>query len=477
MRRNLLLCFALAGCGTDASLGDDPPPPPPPAVTTWYQDVGPIVANRCMGCHREGGLAPFSLESYDDAAVFGMQMLQAVEAGEMPPWSATTAPDCAPTRAWKHDPRLTAAELDTLRAWIDDGRPAGEVAELVPGSPEHLDDVTHALVPVEPFVTSGDTDQFKCYVLDPNITTDHYLTGWDVVPGNRAVVHHVVITTLPPEFLDAARNADVVGKPLDCAVIPMTDVIGAWTPGQGPTETPPDVAARIPANTGILMQLHYHPAGHVNDPDATAVHLRMTETPSSKFYAFGGWGNARTPPHLQPDPTDIDGVVKFRIPAGAPEHVETMRFPIGGDGPRVPMFVMQPHQHYVGTRAELRIHRANPPAGEPADECLINSDWNFDWQRTYQYDVPVSELPTVGPGDEVEIKCTYNNSLANPFVQRALSENGLSAPIDVFIGEQTIDEMCLGLVGMIVDPAAAPPPASKPSGPSLELVGTTIVAR
>ena len=471
MRRSLA-CLLLAACRTDTTDLEDPPPPP--ELTTWYQDVGPIVANRCMGCHREGGLAPFSLETYDDAALYGMQMLAAVEAGEMPPWSAVPANDCAPTRAFKHDPRLTDAELATLRAWIADDRPAGQVATLMPSEPPHLANATHELVPVEPFVTSGDTDQFKCFALDPGITTDQFLSGWDVIPGNRSVVHHVVLQTLPPDLLQAARNADVIGKPLDCPVIPMSEAIGAWAPGQGPTETPDGVAARIPPNTGLLMQIHYHPANQVNAPDATAVHLRMSETPPSKFYAFGGWGNARTPPHLQPDPTDVDGVIQFRIPAGASEHVETMRFPIAGTGPRVPMFIMQPHQHYVGTRLELRIHRTSPPPGEPADECLINSDWDFSWQRTYQYDVPIAELPTVGPGDEVEVRCTYNNTLANPYVELALHEQGLSGPVDVLIGEQTLDEMCLGLVGLITDGTVAPP-SEKPQAPPLQLVGNALV--
>lgn len=476
MRRPLVGLVLLTACGSDVTGGMDiDDPPPPPVLTTWYQDVAPIVATRCMGCHRDGGLAPFSLETYDDAVAFGLQMLAAVEDGVMPPWSATTATDCAPTRAWKHDPRLSAGELDTLRAWIDDNRPAGDFVDIIPGNPDQLAGVTHPLLPVEPFVTTGTTDQFKCFALDPGITTDHFLTGWDVVPGNRAVVHHVVIMTLPADLLVAARNADVIGKPLDCAVIPMSAAIGAWAPGQGPTETPDGVAAVIPANTGILMQIHYHPAGNDNAPDATAVNLRMSETAPSKFYAFGGWGNARTPPHLQPDPTDIDGVIRFRIPANAPEHVETMRFPIGGDGPRVPMFIMQPHQHYVGTRLELRIHRTAPPIGEPADECLINSDWNFDWQRTYQYDVPIVELPTVGPGDEIEVKCTYNNTISNPFVERALADQGLSAPIDVFIGEETTDEMCLGLVGLITE--GLPPPSAKPSPPALQLVGNALIAK
>ena len=89
--------------------------------------------------------------------------------------------------------------------------------------------------------------------------------------------------------------------------------------------------------------------------------------------------------------------------------------------------------------------------------------------------MPIAELPTVGPGDEIEVKCTYNNSLSNPFVQRALEDQGLPAPVDVFIGEQTTDEMCLGLVGMITDGPAAP--SEKSSGPTLELVGNALLAK
>jgi hypothetical protein len=483
MRSRFVCLIAVMGCGTDTT-EPTPDPDPVPAVTTWYQDVGPIVASRCMGCHREGGIGPFSFETYEDAAVYGMQMLAAVEAGEMPPWSATTASDCAPTRAWKHDPRLTADELDTLRAWIDDGRPAGDVATLTPGSDQTLSGVTHPLAPSESFVTAGTTDQFMCFVLDPQIASEMYLTGWDVSPGNPAVVHHVIIMSLGADVLNAAKNAEVVGKPLPCSVIPMTTAIGAWAPGQGPVEMPDGVAAKLDAGTGVLMQIHYHPAGNVNAPDATAVNLRLTQTPPTKLYAFGGFGNAGAAPALQPGEDDTDGIPEFRIPASKAAHVETMRFTIPKDTPRIPMFIMQPHQHYVGTRLELRIHRADDhPTTEPTDECLVNSDWNFDWQRTYQYDVPLDQLPTFGAGDEIEVKCTYDNTIANPFVQRALADAGLGQPVDVVLGEQTLNEMCLGLVGLVADvpspPAEAIVPASlkPPAGPQLVITpaGITVV--
>jgi hypothetical protein len=108
--------------------------------------------------------------------------------------------------------------------------------------------------------------------------------------------------------------------------------------------------------------------------------------------------------------------------------------------------------HYIGVDLEVRITRATPAAGEPAEECLIKvPHWSFDWQRTYLYDAPVAELPTVGDGDEVTIRCLYDNTLENPFVQRALREQGLEMPVDVYLGEQTLDEMCLTAFGVILD--------------------------
>jgi mono/diheme cytochrome c family protein len=54
------LALALAACGSDAGGDDDPQ-----ELTTWYQHVAPIVASHCMGCHQDGGSAPFSLTSYN----------------------------------------------------------------------------------------------------------------------------------------------------------------------------------------------------------------------------------------------------------------------------------------------------------------------------------------------------------------------------------------------------------------------------
>jgi hypothetical protein len=67
----------------------------------------------------------------------------------------------------------------------------------------------------------------------------------------------------------------------------------------------------------------------------------------------------------------------------------------------------------------------------------------------YTFDTPIAELPTGRGGDVLRITCHYNNSMSNPFVVKALGEQGMSAPVDVFLGEQTLDEMCLAPLGIL----------------------------
>src|SRR5574338_742557 len=130
--RAYLLGFAtvaLVGCGTDVAEDDGPGPDPEPRAN-WYQDVAPIVAEHCMGCHQPGGIGPFDLTTYDMASENAGRMIDKIEKGEMPPFDAREEADCTPRFGWQEDPRLSDAEIDTIRTWIDDGLAEGTVAPI-----------------------------------------------------------------------------------------------------------------------------------------------------------------------------------------------------------------------------------------------------------------------------------------------------------------------------------------------------------
>jgi len=464
----LIATVGLTGCATD---GDTTDPPPPPEQTTWYQDAAPIFAKHCMTCHQDGGIAPFSLTEYDGAVENSAAVLDAIGRGIMPPFDAREEADCTPRFGWVDDPRLSQTEKDTLQKWVDDGTPLGEVAEIPAIPVTELQNPTKRLTPVEGFTASGDRDQFICYLLDPGNSQLEWMTGLQVLPDDETVVHHAVIAEVAPGAnLDQLVADHGIGKPFDCSsTTPADFVVHIWTPGNNPMQTSDQIAVPVVGGAKLVMQIHYHPAGVAHNPDKTAIDIRFSQTWPTKMYFVTAFGNIPSAPFLLPDPDDGTSGPEFMIPKNSELHREEMRIPIPDLGglTDVRLFSANPHMHLLGTHVSGTIERPAPRGTDPQTECLANGNWNFDWQRTYTYDAPLDKLPSVAAGDLIDIKCEWNNTIDNPFVQRMLADSGLSQPIDVRLGEQTTDEMCLEIFGLAID-APAPPTANKPRPTTIE---------
>lgn len=459
----LPLALPLVGLGlAAAACTDDSDPIDPPAPrATWYQDAAPILAKHCTSCHQEGGIGPFPMTSYEDAVIHADRMMGEIDRGTMPPFDAREDADCTPRFGWVDDPRLSAAEKETLAAWIADGFPRGTEAAIPPPPSQELAGVTRSVAPVEGWSTSGDKDQFICYVLDPQVTGQvAWLTGLQVNPDIDPVVHHAVITEVfPGPQHDALVAQRGIGKPFDCGTIstPADFVVHVWTPGNQPMQTQPEIAVPIAPGAKLVMQIHYHPAGKTHPPDRTGIDLRFSTAWPERMYFVTALGNAAQAPNLLPGPGDA-GTPRFLIPRNAAEHTEHMRFTIPDLGALtdVRLFSANPHMHLIGTHISATLERPAARGNDPKTECVANGGWNFDWQRTYQYDAPLDELPSIAAGDVLDVKCRWNNTLQNPFVQRMLADSNLPPqPIDVGLGEQTTQEMCLEIFGLSLP---APPP-------------------
>ena len=88
---------------------------------TYYQDVKPILDAQCIACHKQGGIAPFSLTEPQEAIAKAQQIAAVPASGYMPPWPP--GPDSA---EFLNERKLTDAQKATLAAWAQAGAPLGQ---------------------------------------------------------------------------------------------------------------------------------------------------------------------------------------------------------------------------------------------------------------------------------------------------------------------------------------------------------------
>jgi hypothetical protein len=214
----------------------------------------------------------------------------------------------------------------------------------------------------------------------------------------------------------------------------------------------------IDPGTLLVMQIHYHPSPQATDrSDKTSIQLRMDATPPTYLALTRLIGNFPGPiptapgDGLQPDPDDR-GAIEFRVPAGSATHTETMVLTIpasikGVPTPELSVLATAGHMHYVGRDVRVGYKRAS----DQSEQCLVEvPQWDFSWQRGYAFAAPIDQLPKIHPGDRLELRCQYDNSLDNPWLVKALNEQGLTQPKDVLLGESTLDEMCIGMFTFLV---------------------------
>jgi hypothetical protein len=143
------------------------------------------------------------------------------------------------------------------------------------------------------------------------------------------------------------------------------------------------------------------------------------------------------------------------IPAGATDHVEEWTFKWKLPLSPLKIYFASSHMHYAGRDLMVTLENGTPAEGEDPIECLEHTPvWDFNWQLGYGWDTSYDNLPTIHDGDTIHVRCVYDNSMKNRAIADALSIQGLSEPVDILVGEDTLDEMCLSLMGISYPNAA-----------------------
>jgi hypothetical protein len=103
----------------------------------------------------------------------------------------------------------------------------------------------------------------------------------EFVPGNRAIVHHV-LTYLDTTGASVALDAAEPGLGYTCFGGPgflPTGGLGGWAPGARPIVDPDGVGVLLPAGARVVMQVHYHNRGAGLESDRTQIGLHFAKKP------------------------------------------------------------------------------------------------------------------------------------------------------------------------------------------------------
>ncbi|MFO0947999.1 MAG: redoxin domain-containing protein [Planctomycetota bacterium] len=387
----------------------------PNAEVTYSSHIAAIFQKRCVQCHRDGDIGPFSMESYDEVAGWAPMILEVVEEQRMPPWFASPAHG-----KFRNDARLTEEEKSAIRAWVHAGAPLGNAAEL-PSLAARSDgwDIgkPDLVVPMaeKPFaIPATGTIPYQHYVIDPKLSEDKWIVACECKPGNRSVVHHVLVFRMEP----GRRN--IIGVFYDGGLI------AAYGPGAPGFRAPAGAGIRIPKGSKFLVQMHYTANGRPNQEDMTQIAFKF--------------GDEREMTHeMQCKAAHNDFVL---IPPGVADHRIKAKYVFQED--RI-LYNMAPHMHMRGKSFSF-------VARYPDDrrETLLDVPrFDFNWQ--IQYDLAEPKL--MPKGTVLECVAHYDNSTNNP-------ANPDPTAVVTF-GEQTWNEMMIGWFTSMVPRAKEPTLSSR----------------
>lgn len=382
-------------------------------LLTYWDDVAPIYYDKCVACHGEGGAAGFRLDNFADASIWAPASAIAVQNRTMPPWLATADGSCG---EFAHDRSLSAAQIDTIVAWAG-ARPHQEgIAREIPITPqEKLLNPTELLSPEYVPVPIGSDlakwDDYRCFLVDPGIDREQFLTGYGFEPGNAALVHHVIMFGVDMEApaeggstnaeriaaLDA-ESPDQIGWPcfgLAGDGVNIETVPAVWAPGQADVVFPDDSGLHVTPRHKFVVQFHYNfpSPDHVGQSDQSSIFLQYEDQVSRLGTVMFDDGIIGSEVELPPGQAEVK--VEWDM-----AYENTLFAAIGA--PEVNIWGFMPHMHEYGTSQTLEMLRDDAEAS-----CLTEvKHWDFDWQHYYLFADPVR----YGPGDRVRTRCFYDTT-------------------------------------------------------------------
>jgi peroxiredoxin len=433
----------------EALLVDGTPPEAPPAkgcaltylqprdthVVEYVRDVAPLLAQRCVPCHSEGGIGPWAMNKYEKVRGFGAMVRDVLLTRRMTPWQVDPA-----YGHFRTDFALTSAEVRTLVHWVERGAPRGEgedvlavTVEPLPewplGPPDLIVEMPEQKIPATGQIP------YRKYTVKLDLPEERWVRAVDLRPSNAAVLHHGFafirgqqeaevlrdhLERLPPAgqakmIAWLAENGGTPENPPPVALKyfekrafqGIRTFFSKYTPGEGIEEFPAGTGKLLPANPTLSFQMHYTTNG-----------VATSDRPRLGIYFL-----AEAPKRELKVTTAVD--LAFVLPPG--ERSVAVHAARKFDQ-AFELHAVSPHMHYRG-----RSMRYTAVLPDGTREMLFSlPEYRFDWQTNYV----LAEPRCFPAGTVLEIDGVFDNSRTNEF--------NPDPEARVKFGPRTEDEMFVG---------------------------------
>ena len=383
---------------------------------TFTKDIVPIFQRSCQVCHRQGEMAPMSLVTYQEVRPWARSIKNRVVNREMPPWHIDKN---IGIQQFKDDPSLSDEEIAMVAAWVDNGAPMGDPADMPPpvdfpdasawqiGEPDLVVQYPAYEMPAE------GPDLFGALYTDLDLDEDRYIRAIQTRPvddASRRVVHHALSFAVHPdeEQMRIAGDTDV----------PAAQFLVEYASGKNGEIYPDDSGLLLEAGRKMRLDYHLHSIGEEVD---ALMELGLVFHPKGHVPEHIRWSK-----QLGINNRLLD------IPPG--KVVRTDGYAVLAKAARITAF--QPHMHMLGTYQCLEL--IYPWPGWTAQtETVSCAKFDYNWHLVYNYTDDVA--PIVPAGTILHIISWHDNTegnRGNPDPRNWTGDGG-----------RTIDEMGFAWIG------------------------------
>ena len=394
-------------------------------TVTYADDVAEILLENCVNCHRDGSIAPMSLEDYDRVKPYASLIRSRVETRQMPPWPLDKS---VGIQRFKNDISLTDEDIETIVSWVDQGAPLGNPADVPepPTWPEWEDawkygdifDRPPDLVIRSPAYTvvANGMDQYPpMEVALDELVEERWIRAIEIRPGTpetRTVFHHAnSYVMLPGEDGEDPDRAELAASAMGLeGYIYPEDTGRPLRPGS----TVSFGMHLVPTDRDVEAVLELGVWFHDGRPELETpgeVHFRISQTTG-----FGGFPGHSTDPQISGSWPDLV------LP---PNRVVTYRSTYVLDKP-ARIYSLRGHFHLRAKSATLEVVY---PDGRY--ELINKLNWAHRWHVSFLYEDDT--MPLLPKGTTVIASAVFDNTAANP--------NNPDPDQWVTWGSRTVDEM------------------------------------